>query len=88
VLVPEGWEGVRHHLHELERRAIVVVPSLERLYESLKRPTEFLNHARVVIQQAGTEMTDKQRTLTAQRIAPTSRMTAMRSGNSGMPSFA
>jgi hypothetical protein len=42
VLVPEGRESVRHHLHELQSRALVVVPLLERLYESLKRPAEFL----------------------------------------------
>lgn len=42
VLVSEGREGIGDHLHELQRRAIVVVTSLERLYEPLKRPAVFL----------------------------------------------
>jgi hypothetical protein len=51
VLVSEGREGIRDHLHELQRRAIVVVTSLERLYESLKRPAVFLDRAYRYIQQ-------------------------------------
>lgn len=42
VLVSEGREGVRHHLHELQCRTFVVVPTLERFYESLEGPAEFL----------------------------------------------
>ena len=41
-LVPERREGVRHHLRELQRRAVIVVSALERLDESLKRPAEVL----------------------------------------------
>jgi len=86
VLVSEGREGIRDHLHELQRRAVVVVTSLERLYESLKRPAVFLDRAYRCIQQVGEQRHTQ--TLTAQRIAPTSRMMAMRSGRSGRPSLA
>jgi len=41
VLVSEGREGIRHHLHELQCRTFVVVPLLERFYESLEGPAEF-----------------------------------------------
>ena len=56
VLVSEGREGVRHHLHELQCRAFVVVPPLERFYESLEGPAEFLTS--FVIGRAVTDMTN------------------------------
>ena len=42
MLVPEGRERIRHHLRELQRRAVVIVSALERLDESLKRSGEIL----------------------------------------------
>ena len=42
VFVPEGRKRIRHHLRELQRRAIVIVSALERLDESLKRSGEIL----------------------------------------------
>lgn len=55
VLVSEGREGVRHHLHELQRRTFVVVSLLERFYESLEGPAEFLTSS---FSAAITEMTN------------------------------
>ena len=85
VLVSEGRERVRHHLHELQCRAFVVVPPLERFYESLEGPAEFLTSS---FDLARRHRNGEQPRLTAQRIAPTSRMMAMRSGNRGRPSLA
>lgn len=42
MLVPEGRERIRHHLRELQCRAVVIVSALERLDESLKRSGEIL----------------------------------------------
>jgi hypothetical protein len=42
-LVPERRERIRHHLRELQRRAVIVVSALKRLDESLKRSAEILN---------------------------------------------
>ena len=49
MLILEGREGVRHHFHELERSATVVVFSAERIDETKEGTPEILDVDRLSI---------------------------------------